>query len=300
MNSKVKLLLVDDEQLVRDELGGILEDEGYDVITGSDGQEGMELFRSEQPDMVITDIRMPRRDGLWLAMTIKQEAPDVPITVVTGHGTEAMAIDALRAGVTDFLKKPVRMEDLSGALTRMEAALHLATDVHQQAGMPESVQVAERSWRYLLNNDMDVIPEFVDFLLKHSTKGLDSQSEMELNIALRELILNAMEHGNLGLSYEAKSQALEEGSLEQVLAQRAALPEYVERRVTVDATRRERELTICITDMGEGFDWHNLADPQDPKNLLSSHGRGVLLARMSVDDLSFNPKGNQVTIIKTI
>ena len=301
MGASIKLLLVDDEQLVRDELGGILRDEGYDVITGSDGEEGLALFRSEQPDMVITDIRMPKLDGLSVAMTIKEEAPHVPITVVTGHGTESMAIEALRAGVTDFLKKPVRLEDLSSALARMEATrLLLPPDEQQQVEMPGAVEMVERVWKYRLPNEMEVIPEFVDGLLNQATTGMDSQAAMELNIALRELILNAMEHGNLGLTFEDKSRALEEGTFQSLLQERASTPEHAGRRVTVTASRLKKVVYISIADMGDGFDWHNLADPQDPKNLLSSHGRGVLLARMSVDALSFNDKGNQVTVTKAL
>ena len=299
MNTPVKLLLIDDEQLVRDELGGILRDEGYDVITGCDGEVGLSLFRSEHPDMVITDIRMPKLDGLSVAMTIKEEAPHVPITVVTGHGTESMAIEALRAGVTDFIKKPVRLEDLSAALARMEASRQLAAP-HAQGEMPQSVEVVERTWKYRLRNELEIIPEFVDGLLGHVTSGMNDHAVMELNIALRELILNAIEHGNLGLSFEEKSQALEEGKLSALLEERNRLPEYEGRHVTITASRLQKVVYIQIADMGAGFDWHDLADPMDPANLLSSHGRGVLLARMSVDGLTYNEKGNQVTVTKAV
>ena len=299
MNDRVKLLLIDDEQLVRDELGGILRDEGYDVITGSDGLEGLALFRSEHPDMVITDIRMPKLDGLSVAMTIKDEAPEVPITVVTGHGTESMAIEALRAGVTDFIKKPVRLEDLSGALARMEATRQLGTP-HEQRGMPASVEEVERVWKYRLHNELEVIPEFVDGLLGLVAGGMAPQSITELNIALRELIINAMEHGNLGISFEDKSQALEEGALPDLLQRRSAMPAYEGRQVTITASRLKKVVYVQIADMGGGFDWHVLTDSTDPAHLLSSHGRGVLLARMSVDALSFNEKGNQVTVTKAL
>ncbi len=299
MTAPVKLLLIDDEQLVRDELGGILRDEGYDVITGSDGQEGLALFRSEHPDMVITDIRMPKLDGLSVAITIKNEAPQVPITVVTGHGTESMAIEALRAGVTDFLKKPVRLEDLSGALARMETTRQLGTP-QEQRGMPASVEVVEQIWKYRLNNELEVIPEFVEGLLGQVAANMAPQSITELNIALRELIVNAMEHGNLGISFEDKSQALEEGTLDELLRLRADQPEYDGRQVTITASRLKKVVYIQIADMGGGFDWHEFADSTDPKHLLSSHGRGVLLARMSVDALSYNDKGNQVTVTKSV
>ena len=296
---KVKLLLVDDEALVRDELGGILRDEGYEVITGSDGEEGLDLFRTLHPEMVITDIRMPRRDGLSVAITIRQEAPHVPVTVITGHGTEAMAIEALRAGVTDFIKKPVRMEDLSGALSRMEAGRRQLLAV-EHAGLPAAVRVLQRSWKYRLGNELEVVPQFVDGLLANCGTGDDRQAVMELSLALRELVINAVEHGNLGLNFEQKTAALEDGTLVKLLERLALVPANARRRVTVEATLRDRELTVRIADMGQGFNWRDLADPHDPANLLSLHGRGVLLARMSVDSLTYSHKGNVVTVVKAL
>jgi DNA-binding response OmpR family regulator len=291
-----KILLIDDEALVREELGALLQDEGYEVITGADGEEGLALFRSAAPDMVITDVRMPRRDGLSVAMTIRQEDPSVPVTVITGHGNEAMAIEAIRAGVTDFIKKPVRLDDLSAALLRMQAARQPA--ILGFSELPPSVVLVQHAWTYRLENDLEAIPTFVDVLLKHVASGMDRMSALELGLALREVILNAVEHGNLGLTYKEKSRALENGTLEQLLAERARRPELGQRRVTVTARREDRRLMVQVLDEGDGFDWRSLPDPTDATHLLSTHGRGVLLARLSVDVMTYNPKGNEVTIVK--
>ena len=296
-DEKTKILLVDDEPLVRDELGGLLEDEGYEVITGADGEEGLQLFRSEGPDMVITDVRMPRRDGLSVALTIRQEGPGVPVSVITGHGNEAMAIRALRAGVTDFIKKPVRLEDLITALARMEAARRPADLL---AELPDTVRVVSRSWTYEAGNDLQAIPIFIDTLLEQCGQGIEAMAVMELSLALRELVVNAVEHGNLGISYEEKTRALEGGSFEALLAARVAAPPYRDRRVKVVATRAERRLRFTITDQGQGFDWVAMPDPSEVPDLLSLHGRGVLLSRLSVDSLRFNEAGNEVTIEKLV
>ena len=291
-----KILLIDDEQLAREELGALLQEEGYEVITGADGEEGLALFRSAAPDMVITDVRMPRRDGLSVAMTIRQEDPSVPVTVITGHGNESMAIEAIRAGVTDFIKKPVRLEDLSAALLRMQAARQPA--VLGLAELPPSVVLVQHAYTYRLQNDLEAIPAFVDVLLKRVAGGMGRMAVLELGLALREVLLNAIEHGNLGLTYREKSRALELGTLEQLLAERAQRPELEQRRVTVTARREERRLTVQIVDEGDGFDWRSLPDPTDASHLLSTHGRGVLLARLSVDELVYNEKGNEVSIVK--
>lgn len=295
----LRILLVDDELLVREELGAILEESGYDVITGADGEEGLALFRSERPDMVITDVRMPRRDGLSVAMTIREEAPSVPVTVITGHGTEAMAIKALRAGVTDFVKKPVRLEDLKAALSRMRAAHHKPSTepalIH-----PAAVEVVELLWSYKLQNDLEVVPSFVDMLVSRCAASLSATGAMELSLALRELIINAVEHGNLGVSFAEKTRALESGSMTQLLQERGADPERHARRVEVQAHLKEGLLTVQIKDEGEGFDGARLPDPLDLSRQLAPNGRGLLLARMSVDSIEYNDIGNLVIVTKAV
>jgi YesN/AraC family two-component response regulator len=291
-----KILLVDDEPLTRDELGGLLQDEGYEVHTAADGDQGLKLFRHEHPDLVITDVRMPRRDGLSLVCAIRREDPYVPIAVITGHGTEAMVIEALRMGINDFIKKPVRVKDLTAALQRLEAARRPLEQKH--AEMPSAVKLVAHSWTYELQNDLEAIPFFVDTMLKHCASGIDRVDLLELSLCLRELILNSVEHGNLGLSYEEKTQALEAGTFDELLEERAQREDLRDRRVTVKVSRQDNRLMFDIIDQGEGFDWRALPDPTDPPNLLSIHGRGVLLARLSVDSLRYNEKGNQVTIEK--
>lgn len=298
MTMKTKILLVDDEPLVREELGGLLEDEGYAVIRGTNGAEGLQLFHDRHPDMVFTDVRMPRGDGISLALAIRRASPTVPVTVITGHGTEQMAIDALRAGVTDFIKKPVRLEDLTAALQRMETTRQLAH--REPTRLPTSAELLERRCTYRLANDPAAVPVFVDTVLNNCGAKLDPAAIVELSLAVRELVLNAIEHGNLGLTYSEKSKALEGGTLAAVLAQRGAVSPYAARKTSVTTVKRSDEVVIEVADDGDGFDWRALPDPTDPQNLLEAHGRGVLLARMSVDRLTFSEKGNCVTVVKKI
>ncbi len=296
MNHALRVLLIDDEKLVRDELGGLLVDEGYQVTTAADGEEGLARFRSDPSDMVITDVRMPHRDGLSVAMSIRQEAPNTPITIITGHGNEAMVLEALRAGVTDFIKKPVRFQDLVSALLRMAAALDQARErLHD---LPAGIEILERKWVYRLDNDLAAVPRFIDALLRRAVPSWPSAVLNELGVALREVLVNAIEHGNLGVTYDEKARALERGDLSELLTQRGAMPERASLRTTVTVRRADRELRIRIRDQGSGFDWRRLPDPDDPANLLAGHGRGVLLATLAVDELAYNEVGNEVTLTK--
>ncbi|MFH1132343.1 MAG: ATP-binding protein, partial [Pseudomonadota bacterium] len=242
--------------------------------------------------------RMPKRDGLSVAMTIRKEAPTVPITIISGHGSEDMVIEALRAGVTDFLAKPVRMEDLRAALSRMAAALEVSRQ--EQSILPSTVNLVESRWNYELENDSHVVSAFVDKVLKQLAPTVDLRTLTDLNLALRELLVNAIEHGNLGLSYEEKSTYLEKGILAEIVTSRAQQEPFKKRRITVAVQQRKSEVIVKIEDEGDGFDWRSLPDPTEPANLLRDHGRGVLLARNAVDALEYNEKGNVVTLKKKI
>jgi DNA-binding response OmpR family regulator len=294
---KQTILLVDDEPLVREELGGFLEDEGYRVLRAADGEEGLDAFRAYRPDMVITDARMPRREGLDLARAILEEVPNVPITMITGHGSEAMAISALRLGISDFIKKPVQIADLLAALDRMESAARSAKERIDLGGaLPAGVRLVRHTTQYVLGNDVAEIPSFVKVLVSEVAADIDARRRDGLQLALREILLNAVEHGNLEVSYEEKTQATEAGTLDRLLSERRRDPRLADRKVTVDATRTPREIEVQISDEGSGFDWRGIPDPTDPANLLLGHGRGVLLAHLSVDRLSFSETGNRVTL----
>ncbi|NJM11678.1 MAG: SpoIIE family protein phosphatase [Synechococcaceae cyanobacterium SM1_2_3] len=102
-----KLLMIDDEQRVREILTAYLEDSGFQVIQASDGQTGIELCRRELPDLVLCDLRMPGMDGLQVLATVTREFPELPILVVSGMGGVGDAIQALKLGAWDYVTKPI-------------------------------------------------------------------------------------------------------------------------------------------------------------------------------------------------
>jgi anti-sigma regulatory factor (Ser/Thr protein kinase) len=144
------------------------------------------------------------------------------------------------------------------------------------------------------------VTDFVDELLAPRGGALRPSVRDELSLALRELLLNAIEHGNLGLGFEDKSRALAAGRWKQIVVARAREAAYRKRRTRVTADWSPERVSFTIRDEGSGFDWRSLPDPSDPDNILCDHGRGVLMARLSVDALYFNATGNEVTIVKNL
>ena len=113
-----KLLLVDDEEGIRKVLGISLTDLGYQVLTAENGDEALEIYRRENPPIVLTDIKMPVMDGIQLLRKIKDENPDTEVIMITGHGDMDLAIKSLKYQATDFVTKPINDDILEIALGR--------------------------------------------------------------------------------------------------------------------------------------------------------------------------------------
>jgi two-component system, NtrC family, sensor kinase len=115
-----KILLIDDEESIVRVLSMSLRSDGHEVVTALSGEEGLAVFQKEEPEVVLTDINMPRMDGIEVLKNIKSLQPDTEVVIITGHGDIDNAIEALKFGASDFINKPVRDEVLSVALKRAE------------------------------------------------------------------------------------------------------------------------------------------------------------------------------------
>ena len=101
-----QLLVVDDETNMRKVLGAMLRGTGYDVLTAGDGLEALEVLEAHHVDAVITDLRMPRLDGMGLLKRLGERYPALPVIIITAHGTVESAVEALKNGAFDFITKP--------------------------------------------------------------------------------------------------------------------------------------------------------------------------------------------------
>ncbi len=115
-----KILIADDEVLQRETLSGFLKKQGFEIIQAADGAEALEFIRKESIDLVLTDLRMPKMDGLELLSEIQQINPDIQVVVMTAHGTIDTAVNAMHNGAYTYVTKPI---DLSSLQLHLEKAL---------------------------------------------------------------------------------------------------------------------------------------------------------------------------------
>ena len=108
--SKPVILIVDDEEGIRESLSGILEDEGYDILTADSGEEAVRILRETSPDLIFLDIWLTGMDGIKTLQEIKAMKPEVPVIMISGHGSIELAVKATQTGAYDFLEKPLSLE----------------------------------------------------------------------------------------------------------------------------------------------------------------------------------------------
>ncbi|MDP6037366.1 MAG: response regulator [Candidatus Latescibacteria bacterium] len=113
------ILLVDDDDALRHTLGRFLTGRGHCVVMASEGDMALHLMQTSPPDLLLCDIQMPGMDGITLLQTVRQQFPNLPVILMTGARDIDFAIKALRGGATDFLKKPVQLQELQACLEKI-------------------------------------------------------------------------------------------------------------------------------------------------------------------------------------
>ena len=109
---KKQVLVVDDEPNLRKILAAQLSRDGYDVLVAEDGEQGLSLLRENHIDLVVTDLKMPKVDGMTLLREAVKENPDLPVVMITAHGTVDTAVEALKLGAFDYLTKPFDKDEV--------------------------------------------------------------------------------------------------------------------------------------------------------------------------------------------
>ncbi len=171
------LLLIDDEEGVRNVLGLSLRKDGYTVFLAEEGEKGLEIFRREQPDIVLTDIKMPGMDGVEILERVKDLRPETEVIVITGHGDMGLAVKALQLDASDFLTKPVSDEALSIALARAESKLAMKAKLRDYTNnmenmVREKTREVEKTYKgieafydiYQNISDKTSLKEVIDFI----------------------------------------------------------------------------------------------------------------------------------------
>lgn len=293
----MKILIVDDEPSVLEFLVESIRLQGHQAVTARDGCEGLEIFRAEAPDLVMSDVDMPRMGGLEFLSAIRKLDLEVIVIVFTGLGNEKIALESMQRDANDFIRKPFHHKDLIPIIEKYAGIVE-----SRKKGQETPNLMMSKTFVLEFDNQLKMVPLIVRQILQEVGNTISAEHQLGVRIGLTELIVNAIEHGNLGISYEEKQAAMATDmyGFDTLVSARLAKPELAGRRVIVEGWLTKEQWRWKVSDDGEGFDWTSLSTPLSPENLEQPNGRGIFIAQLQFDRLEFLGKGNQVQITKRI
>lgn len=280
MDIKSQILIVDDESSNIDHIVDILDGQNYQLSMADSGAAAWELLSNEPDkfDVILLDKVMPEMDGVELTKKIMQHDELHCTVILQTEGGEN-----IDAGAQYYISKPL---DKALLITVVDSAVrHQISYKHRVKNRIGLALMKEASF------------EFKTIHEAHALASLLSENYPEpykVITGLTELMVNAVEHGNLAIDYAEKTALTVQGTHNQEIQRRLNLSEYKDRFVTVHFQLLDTMIVVTVKDQGIGFDWEQYME-FDPSRLMDPHGRGIAISnKLSFDELEYKGAGNEV------
>jgi two-component system, cell cycle response regulator len=286
------LLVVDDDDALRMMLVHVLEEQGYRVLEARNGREAMTLLWQHKDELatVLLDRNMPEMNGMQTVALMKEshELRWLPVIMETAADRPKEIREAIEAGVFYYLTKPIDLEVLktvvAAASNEMRHHRQLVREMTDQRATFQLIDACKFKLRTF--PEVDAVAGFLANFFPDAERVISG---------LAELMYNAVEHGNLGVSYEEKTTLVDKGIWRNEIIRRAELPEHKNKFVEVSFRRAPEGCYVTIKDQGKGFSWRDYLHI-DPARARDNHGRGIAQANVvNFDALTYNDVGNEVT-----
>lgn len=295
MDSPV-ILVVDDEPLNLDIIEEFLTGKGHSYIveTASDGVVAMEKLEADpnKYDVVLLDRMMPNMSGMEVLekMSAHPELKYIPVILQTAKVSKEDILEGLKAGAYYYLTKPFTSDILHSVVKTA------VKDRGYNKALLASLNVTKSSVK-LLKNAHFQFRSLEDVRAVSSLVACASDEPDKIAMGLSELMINAIEHGNLHIGYDEKSELRKQDLWELEIAKRLDLPENKNKYASIDIVNDSGAITYTITDQGNGFDWSEFME-FDTTRVMDNHGRGIAMAnKLYFSKLEYQGNGNVVTVM---
>ncbi|MDX2506185.1 MAG: response regulator [Gammaproteobacteria bacterium] len=293
-SSNATILVVDDEPFNLEIIEEYLDGEGYTLCTAGDGENAWRQLEAEPDkyDVVLLDRMMPKLDGMEVLSRIKShhKLKLTPVILQTAKASQKNIIEGMNSGAYYYLTKPFDDKMLRSIVrTAVEDKMRydlLTSELEESVRGLATLQSARFEFRTI-----DEANDVAKVLANTCAKPDNAVT------GISELLINAVEHGNLDIGYEDKSQLVVKGGWKDEVDRRLQLPEYKDKKVHVSFKREGHMNIILIEDEGQGFEWKDFLK-FDPERAFDSHGRGIAMAMIrGVDEINYQGCGSRVELI---
>ncbi len=286
-----RILIVDDDDLNLEILVECLRDEPYELVQASDGAQALDLLRQDREGFaaMVLDRMMPGLTGLEVMKELKldEHFQWLPVVMQTSAASPREICEGMEAGVFFYLTKPYDPQ----VLRRLVGAAVEEGRKWQSVARNLRVQVKTIGCLQQGRFRVHTVDEAYDVALLIAQACPNSE---KVAFGLNELIINGVEHGNLQIGYDEKTQLQEADQWEEEIARRQCMEEHAHKFVEVIFEQRSDHIQLTVTDQGGGFDWSEYQEIR-PERIMESHGRGIAMAKaLSFDHMEYQGNGNQV------
>ena len=293
----IRIVIVDDSAIDRRLVEFFLR-KGIDDVSMSsadNGQKGLIAILSEIPDLIITDLQMPGMNGLELVEQIKARGCGAPVVLLTGSGTQQIAVQALKTGAASYVPKSAIDKHLVETVKRV---LSVSKWQQNRCRVVSALDLVEL--HFSLENDTSLIVPVIAYLQEQlETMRLCDQLQItRIGMAIHESLTNAIYHGNLEL--DSETQRGDIAVFSRLVVERCQEEPYASRRVRLTARLSVTELRFVVTDDGFGYKPSERGSEIDEIDLDRIGGRGLLLIRSFMDEVTHNLQGNEITMVKRV
>ncbi|MDX1397401.1 MAG: response regulator [Oceanospirillum sp.] len=285
------ILLIEDEDIIAGFIEHTLTKEDIQVTLMSNAESAWNFLQEDREsiDAILLDRNLPGMDGLEFLHRLKRspELQRIPVIIETAASEQESIQQGIDAGAYYYLVKPLQRELLIPIVTEA------ANQYRDYCKLNETL--AETSLALSLLDKAEFSLRTLDEarLLTNAISQMYPDPK-RVATGLLELLVNGIEHGNLNISYEEKTHLLMSRQWHEEVEKRLRQPEYQDRKVVVQYEKGPNQITLTITDEGQGFDWAPYLEIQ-PERVFHLHGRGIAMARrISFDSLDYQGCGNRV------
>lgn len=291
----VNILLIDDDPISLQLLVAFLKRDHYHIFTAHDGEEALNLIQKKSPNFfscIVSDYLMPKKDGIELLTALKQDVDRkiIPFILQTSSSSEEEIKRGLDAGAFYYLLKPITPETLQSVVQAALRDLENHLEIHNAIESLHRVMPLMKQARFVYQS--------IDHAKNLSSlMGLMTDDPKGIGIGFFEIMINAVEHGNLGITYAEKTDLIKNGTLHDEIQKRLSEPQYADKYVEVELTQEPGKLEVTVTDMGNGFDFQNYME-FSLERAMDNHGRGIMMANsLSFDALIYSNGGRTATCV---
>jgi len=283
------LLVLESDDGIQEMIQSIVLDHDLSMQSALSLEDAVRLIGRGKTLAFAVNLSLIGEDPLAFVRRFRQERPDVPLIALVDGPYQPLTVALLQAGTYACLSLPLQVGDLSYNLSKIMAS-------NADAYNPFSMRYEERI--LIMPNDFALVMQVAKNLVE-CTLPLHEKNRYHIILGLSEVINNAIEHGNLGITFAEKSDALKASRFYPLAIERSHREPYRDRVVTIRSRvfPNLRRIEYFVADQGNGFDWRSLPDPKDKSNLLNRNGRGIMMARYAFDELIYNETGNEVTLV---